>query len=99
MKLPRRQFLHFAAGTATLPATQQIAKAQQTTPAQAPLDPLVWPVVPKIAPEMRSFAGHTNTVADIVGGARDPADRLVFLPGKPPLALYIEAPHPAVPNP
>src|SRR5262249_33553819 len=90
MKLPRRQFLHFAAGTATLPATQQIAKAQQTTPAQAPLDPLVWPVVPKIAPEMRSFAGHTNTVPDIVGGFGTPASLVVFTEGNHLMVLHSE---------
>src|SRR5215831_26014 len=90
MKLPRRQFLHFAAGTATLPATQQIAKAQQTTPAQAPLDPLVWPVVPKIAPEMRSFAGHTNTVPDIVGRFGTPASLVVFTEGNHLMVLHSE---------
>jgi hypothetical protein len=69
MKLPRRQFLHFAAGTATLPATQQIAKAQQTTPAQAPLDPLVWPVVPKIAPEISHWTAGRFCDGCLGGGA------------------------------
>ena len=48
MKLPRRRFLHLAASAVTLPATQQIAKAEQTTLAQTALDPLVWPVVTKV---------------------------------------------------
>ena len=32
MKLPRRQFLHLAAGAAALPVVSQIAKAQTTRP-------------------------------------------------------------------
>jgi len=80
MKLPRRQFLHLSAGAATLPATQQIAKAQPT-PAQAALDPIVWPVVTKLPPDVRGFSGHTDTVPDIVGRFGTPASLVIFTEG------------------
>src|SRR5262245_51768067 len=79
MKLARRRFLHVAAGATTLPATQQIAKAQQTTPVQAALDPLVWPVVTRVPAEVRTFAGHSNTVPDIVGRFGAPASLVIFV--------------------
>jgi len=41
------------------------AKAQQ--PALQPLEPLVWPLVGGEQAGIRTFAGHTNTVLDIVG--------------------------------
>jgi len=81
MKLPRRQFLHLVTGAATLSAPQQIVKAQQTTSAQALLDPLVWPVVTKLPPEVRGFSGHTNTVPDIVGRFGTPASLVIFTEG------------------
>src|SRR5215475_4548701 len=90
MKLPRRRFLHLAAGAATLPATQQIAKAEQTTPTHAALDPLVWPVVTKVPPEVRTFAGHANTVPDIVGRFGTPASLVIFTEGNHLMVLHSE---------
>jgi hypothetical protein len=90
MKLPRRRFLHLAAGAATLPATQQIAKAEQTTPAHAALDPLVWPVVTKVPPKARTFAGHSNTVPDIVGRFGTPASLVIFTEGNHLMVVHGE---------
>jgi hypothetical protein len=90
MKLPRRRFLHLAAGAATLPATQQIAKAEQTTPTHAALDPLVWPVVTKVPPEARTFAGHSNTVPDIVGRFGTPASLVIFTEGNHLMVVHGE---------
>ena len=73
MKLPRRTFLHLAAGAAALPVTPQTATAEQTAAAQTPLEPLVWPVVTTVPPGVRGFAGHANTVPDIVGRFGTPA--------------------------
>src|SRR5437899_49917 len=38
---------------------------------QKPAEPLVWPVVTNLPPRIRSFAGHTDTVPDIVGPDRN----------------------------
>jgi len=89
MKRPRRQFLQLAAaGAAALPATRQFAKAQQTAQAQAPLDPLVWPVVTKLPPEVHGFSGHTNTVPDIVGRLGAPASLVIFTEGNHLMVLH-----------
>jgi tripartite-type tricarboxylate transporter receptor subunit TctC len=55
MKLPRRQFLHLAAGAAVLPAASQIARAQ-TYPSRA-----ITLIVPAAA------GGPTDVTARIVG--------------------------------
>ena len=49
----------------------------QTTPAE----PLVWPVVTKLQPGIRSFAGHTDTVPDIVGRIGTPPSLVIFTEG------------------
>lgn len=90
MKLPRRTFLHLASGAAALPASSRIATAQQTPAAQRPLDPLVWPVVAKVPPEVRTFAGHSNTVPDIVGRFGTPASLVVFTEGNHLMVLHSE---------
>jgi Bacterial extracellular solute-binding protein len=56
--------------------------------AQAPLDPLVWPVVPKVSPGVRSFAGHTNTVPDIIGRFGVPASLVIFTEGNHLMVLH-----------
>ena len=87
LKLPhRRQFLHLAAGGATLATTARIATAQQ----QAKLDPLVWPIVTKVPPEVRAFAGHSNTVPDIVGCFGKPANLVIFTEGNHLMVLHGE---------
>jgi len=55
----------------------QSAAAQAVTPAE----PLVWPVVTKLPPNIRSFAGHTDTVPDIVGRIGTPASLVIFTEG------------------
>jgi Bacterial extracellular solute-binding protein len=53
------------------------ATAQAVTPAE----PLVWPVVTKLPPGIRSFAGHTDTVPDIVGRIGTPPSLVIFTEG------------------
>src|SRR5919204_3376564 len=55
------------------------ATAQAVVP--APAEPLVWPVVTKLPPGIRSFAGHTDTVPDIVGGIGTPPSLVIFTEG------------------
>jgi extracellular solute-binding protein len=49
--------------------------------AQAAPGPLVWPVVTKLPPGVRSFAGHTDTVPDVVGRIGTPAGLVIFTEG------------------
>ena len=77
MKLRRRRFLLLAAGAAVLTVTPRTTAAHQRAAAQAPLEPLVWPVVTKVPPEVRTFAGHANTVPDIVGRFGTPASLVI----------------------
>src|SRR5260370_792685 len=73
--MQRRAFLGGAltaisAGTLRAP----LATAQAVVP--TPAEPLVWPVVPKVPAGIRSFAGHTATVPDLVGRIGTPASRV-----------------------
>jgi hypothetical protein len=44
-------------------------------------EPLVWPVVTKRQPGIRCFAGHTDTVPDIVGRVGTPPSLVIFSEG------------------
>ena len=90
MKLRRRRFLLLAAGAAVLTVTPRTTAAQQRAAAQAPLEPLVWPVVTKVPPEVRTFAGHANTVPDIVGRFGTPASLVIFTEGNHLMVLHSE---------
>ena len=57
------------------------AAAAEKAPGPPPLEPLVWPVVAKLPPGIRSFAGHTDTVPDIVGRIGTPASLVIFTEG------------------
>src|SRR5262245_38831516 len=88
MKLPRRRFLHVVAGNASLPVASPASIAQPIAAAQVPLEPLVWPVVPKVPSDVHSFAGHTNTVPDIVGRFGTPASVVIFTEGNHLMVLH-----------
>ena len=84
--MQRRAFLGGAlttmsAGTLRAPS----ATAQAVIP--APAEPLVWPVVTKVPAGIRSFAGHTDTVPDIVGRIGTPAGLVIFTEGNHLMAL------------
>jgi hypothetical protein len=63
----------------------QSAKAEAGISARA--EPLVWPVVAKLPPGIRSFAGHTDTVPDIVGRIGTPPSLVIFTEGNHLMAL------------
>jgi hypothetical protein len=63
-------------GTSNLPA----AAAAQDTADQTRPEPLVWPVV-KVQPDIGMFAGHTDTVPDIVGRIGTPPSLAIFTEG------------------
>jgi len=74
-------------GSTLCAATIGSSRAQPTAPMpqnvviQAPPEPLVWPVVAKLQPGIRSFAGHTDTVPDIVGRIGTPPSLVIFTEG------------------
>src|SRR5216684_6615812 len=57
------------------------ATAVEQAVIQTPAEPLVWPVVTKLPPGIRSFAGHTDTVPDIVGRIGAPPSLVIFTEG------------------
>src|SRR5947209_2713268 len=77
MKLPRRQFLHLAAGAAALPAARRIARAQTTFPTR-PITMIVpFPaggaadVLARIMAErMRGPLGQSIIIENVGGGDR-----------------------------
>ena len=76
--MQRRAFL--AATLSTAAVGRSPAAAQTITGRNVP-DPLVWPVVTKVPPGVRSFAGHTDTVPDIVGRIGAPPSLVIFTEG------------------
>ncbi len=81
--MKRRTFLGTALSAIAFGSQQtEIATAaEQKAVVPTPLEPLVWPVVTKLPPGIRSFAGHTDTVPDIVGRIGTPASLVIFSEG------------------
>jgi hypothetical protein len=81
--MKRRAFLGGALGAASIAGcgAQSTAARAQNAVSHGPLEPLVWPVVAKLQPGIRSFAGHTNTVPDIVGRIGVPPSLVIFSEG------------------
>jgi len=81
--MKRRVFL----GGALSALSVASSNAQPTVPpaqnviSQTPPEPLVWPVVAKLQPGIRLFAGHTDTVPDIVGRIGTPPSLVIFTEG------------------
>ena len=81
--MKRRAFLGgtlSAVGMGSCRAQSSTTIAQNAV-TQTPLEPLVWPVVTKLQPGIRSFAGHTDTVPDIVGRIGTPSGLVIFTEG------------------
>src|SRR5499427_6795961 len=57
------------------------ARAVEGQPTPQPLEPLVWPLVGGEQPGIRTFAGHANTVLDIVGRIGTPSSLVIFTEG------------------
>src|SRR6201993_1032689 len=75
----RRTFLGTtlgATGLSTCKARLAGAAAQNAAPA-----PLVWPLVAKPQAGIRSFAGHTDTVLDVIGRVGTPPSLVIFTEG------------------
>lgn len=84
--IKRRAFL---GGTLTAMSAGSLGAPSATAQAviPAPAEPLVWPVVRKVPAGMRAFAGHTDTVPDVVGRIGTPASLVIFTEGNHLMAL------------
>jgi len=76
----RRLFLATALGALGLSRTGTVHAAGQRQSSQ-PLEPLVWPLVGDEQPGIRTFAGHANTVLDIVGRIGTPPSLVIYTEG------------------
>jgi hypothetical protein len=76
--MKRRAFL---GGTLSVVTVGSCEAQSATAIAQNAPEPLVWPVVTKLQPGIRSFAGHTDTVPDIVGRIGTPPSLVIFTEG------------------
>src|SRR5262249_2530951 len=80
--MKRRTFLGSAVTAIALGNDQQQAAsaAEPNVALQMP-EPLVWPIITERPPGIRAFAGHTDTVPDIVGRIGTPASLVIFSEG------------------
>jgi hypothetical protein len=90
--IKRRAFL---GGTLSAAIVAKAEAQPATAVAQSAVDltlsgPLVWPVVTKVQPDLRSFAGHTDTVPDIVGRIGTPPSLVIFTEGNHLMVLLGE---------
>src|SRR5262245_1189999 len=85
----RRVFLGSALTAVALSQTRVARAAEQKATTQTP-EPLVWPVVTKLQPGIRSIAGHTDTVPDIVGRIGTPPSLVIFTEGNHLMVLLSE---------
>jgi len=90
--MKRRAFLGGALSAVTLGSygAQSEKALAQNAAAQTPSVPLVWPVVRKPDPDIPSFAGHTDTVPDIVGRIGTTPSLVIFTEGNHLMALLSE---------
>ena len=84
--MKRRVFLGSALSAVALSQAQAARAAEQKAVAQTS-EPLVWPVITRLQPGIRSFSGHTNTVLDIVGRIGTPPSLVIFSEGNHLMAL------------
>jgi Bacterial extracellular solute-binding protein len=87
--MKRRAFLGGTLSVAAIGSDKahSAAAIAQNAAIQMPPGPLVWPVVTKPPPGVRAFAGHTDTVPDIVGRIGTPPSLVIFTEGNHLMAL------------
>src|SRR5262245_6437293 len=84
----RRVFLSSALTAAALSQIRAASAADEKA-AVPPSEPLVWPIISQQT-GIRSFAGHTNTVLDIVGRIGTPPSLVIYSEGNHLMALLSE---------
>jgi Bacterial extracellular solute-binding protein len=85
----RRVFLGSVLSVVALSQTKAARAAEQKVAAQKS-EPLVWPAITRPQTALRSFAGHTNTVLDIVGRIGTPPSLVIFSEGNHLMVLLSE---------
>jgi hypothetical protein len=96
--IKRRAFIAGTISAATIGAGRAHSAAAQDAVPQQSAGPLVWPIVAKPQPDIRTFAGHSNTVPDIVGRFGSPAGLVIFTEGNHLMALLSEEIYGAFPG-
>ena len=81
--MQRRAFLGSTLSTVAVGTcnAQSATMASQIAGGNAQPQPLVWPLATKPAPDVRSFAGHADTVLDVIGRIGAPASLVIFTEG------------------
>lgn len=87
--MKRRVFLGGALSAVALSQTGAARAGEQKAAAQTS-EPLVWPVISRRHPGIRSFAGHTNTVLDIAGRVGTPPSLVIFSEGNHLMVMFSE---------
>jgi hypothetical protein len=60
---------------------QSVTTTPQSVAVQPSPEALVWPIVTKLQPGIRSFVGHTDTVLDVIGRIGVPPSLVIFTEG------------------
>src|SRR5215471_17649326 len=60
---------------------QSVTAQAQHAGVRALPEPLVWPIVTKLQPEIRSFIGYADTVLDVIGRIGAPPSLVIFTEG------------------
>ena len=78
--MQRRAVLGGTLGIVTLPFGKTQSGAAM---AQSPIssEPLVWPALARLPSGIRAFAGHTDTVLDVIGKIGAPPSLVIFTEG------------------
>jgi hypothetical protein len=81
--ISRRAFLGGTLSAASLGTckAQTVAAIAQNAVVQTAPEPLVWPIVTKLQPGIRSFVGHADTVLDVIGRTGAPPSLVIFTEG------------------
>src|SRR5689334_21371995 len=81
--ISRRAFLGGTLSAATLGTckAQTVAAIAQNAVVQTAPEPLVWPIITKLQPGIRSFVGHADTVPDVTGRIGAPPSLVIFTEG------------------
>src|SRR4029453_18165588 len=85
----RRAFLGGVVSAVAFSQTKA-ARAQEKKATAQTAEPLVWPVITGLPTGIRFFAGHTNTVLDIVGRIGTPPSLVIFSEGNHLMVLLSE---------
>ena len=91
-RMKRRAFLGGTLSAVTFGAceAQSLTAVAQNPVARPQPEPLVWPIVTKLQPGIRSFVGHADTVLDVIGRVGAPPSLVIFTEGNHLMVLSSE---------